>query len=345
MTTNDFITQLFCRVDDMMPEAQKHPQASLYPSEVITLAILFALKGVGNRAFYRWLERDYKPMFPKLPDRTRLFRLFNTHRQWTQLFMADHSLIGVVDSYGIELIHPRREGRSDQQIGRKGLSNKRWIVGCKLCYVINHLGLIVDWDADTANVYDGSAFQDLANRNVDYMALFADEGLAKKDWHPQSCPILQLLPRSVINFFDPSALADFARDIEQLEVCADPANPFVLFGIDQHSYGFPTPGDDHGTFLYSFKQRGKMVVCIGNRNVHSGFLRLSIYHSGVNIRNLKYVIAVFQQPVCQRSTCIDVRQKFHLSRHPFKNQFTCHQLLGIKQCCLDVFQLKFWIIF
>jgi len=53
LTTVDFITGLFCRVDDVMPNAKKHSQANLRPREVITLAILFALKGVGNRAFYR----------------------------------------------------------------------------------------------------------------------------------------------------------------------------------------------------------------------------------------------------------------------------------------------------
>jgi hypothetical protein len=113
MTTEDFIITLFCRVDNAMPNARKHSQASLYPSEVVTLAILFALKGVGNRAFYRWLGRDYIALFPKLPDRTRLFRLFNTHRHWTRQFMAEHSLMGLVDTYGIELIHPRRQGRSE----------------------------------------------------------------------------------------------------------------------------------------------------------------------------------------------------------------------------------------
>lgn len=189
MTTADFIIELFCRVDDTMPDAKKHSQASLFPSEVVTLAILFALKGVGNRAFYRWIIRDYLPLFPKLPDRTRLFRLFNTHQHLAKGFLAEPSLIGVVDTYGIELIHPRREGRSDQQIGKKGLSNKRWIVGCKLCYVLNHLGLIVDWDVDTANVYDGSAFQDIVERNEPYMALFSDEGFVKKDWHPENLKI------------------------------------------------------------------------------------------------------------------------------------------------------------
>jgi hypothetical protein len=83
MTTIDFITELFCRIDEAMADVPKHPQASLYPSEVVTLAFLFAMKGVGNRAFYRWLQRDWREYFPSLPERTRLFRLFTTHQEWT----------------------------------------------------------------------------------------------------------------------------------------------------------------------------------------------------------------------------------------------------------------------
>jgi hypothetical protein len=37
----------------------------------------------------------------------------------------------------IELIHPMREGRSLAQIGKKGQSNHRWIVGGKLCFILN----------------------------------------------------------------------------------------------------------------------------------------------------------------------------------------------------------------
>ena len=62
MTTIDFITELFCYVDDKLTQSHnnhKHTQAKLYPSEVITLASLFSLKGVGNRAFYRWIESNY----------------------------------------------------------------------------------------------------------------------------------------------------------------------------------------------------------------------------------------------------------------------------------------------
>src|SRR5207244_5470639 len=128
MTTVELITALFCEVDEQMHAIPKHPEARLWPSEVVTLGLLHALKGVGNRAFYRWLTRDYRPLFPRLPERTRLFRLFMTHQAWTEAFLASPTVLGVIDTYGIELIHPIREGRSLRQIVRKGLSNRRWVV-------------------------------------------------------------------------------------------------------------------------------------------------------------------------------------------------------------------------
>src|ERR1700716_2798690 len=104
-TTIDFITALFCQVDDHLPAIPKHPEATLWPSEIVTLGLLHALKGVGNRAFYRWLTRDYRALFPRLPERTRLFRLLKTHQDWTQAFWAVPTVLGVIDTYGIELIH------------------------------------------------------------------------------------------------------------------------------------------------------------------------------------------------------------------------------------------------
>ena len=91
--------------------------------------------------------------------------------------------LGSIITYGIELIHLRREGRSKQQIGRKGKSNSRWIVGGKLCLLLNHLGLVVDWDCDTANVYDGSAFQHVVEPVIDQIAESSDVSFAKKGRH------------------------------------------------------------------------------------------------------------------------------------------------------------------
>ncbi len=151
MTTKDFIIELFYRIDEELKNVEKHPQPLLYPSEVVTIAFLFCLKGVENRAFYRWLEKDYRSLFPQLPERTRLFRLFLRHRDLTNQFLANPSVLGVIDAYAIELIHPIREGRSEKQIGKKGLLNYRWIVGGKISLLVNQDGLVVAWDSETAN--------------------------------------------------------------------------------------------------------------------------------------------------------------------------------------------------
>ena len=107
MTTVDFITALFSQVDDQIPDLPKHPHASLWPSEVVTLGAVCSQRHRQPcvLAFYRWLTRGYRALFPRLPERTRLFRLFRTHQAWTQVFLAAPTVLGVIGTYGIELIH------------------------------------------------------------------------------------------------------------------------------------------------------------------------------------------------------------------------------------------------
>ncbi len=173
MSTDDIIIGLYVRVDTIMAAVPKHPQAELYPSELVTVGLLFALKGDGPRRFSRWLHDNDRSWFPRLPDRTRLFRLLATHADWTECFLAQPTLLGVADTYGIELRHPWREDRADGQIGGKGLSNHRWIVGAKLAYVVNQYGLIVAWDYAAANVAD-NAFRNVIADFQDEMVLLTD---------------------------------------------------------------------------------------------------------------------------------------------------------------------------
>jgi len=195
MTTEDLITELFCRIDDKMQGIPQHSQANLHPSEIVTLAILYAMKGIGTRAFYRWSMRDLLHLFPGLPHRTRLFRLFKTHQDWANRFLAEPTLLGVIDAYGIELIHPIREGRTPFQIGKKGISNHRWIVGGKLCLLLNQWGLVVGWDLDTANVHD-TVFHSLIERFKDEMIILGDSGFHAKNGDP---PNLKICPRGEWN--------------------------------------------------------------------------------------------------------------------------------------------------
>ena len=157
---------------------------------MVTLGLLHALKGVGNRAFYRWLTRDYRPLFPRLPERTRLFRLFKTHQDWTRAFLAAPTVLGVIDTYGLELIHPMREGRSPQQIGRKGLSNHRWMVGGKLCLLLNQWGLIVAWACATAHVAD-TTFQWLIRQFEEQMIVLSDTAFHAAEGDPTNLKVCQ----------------------------------------------------------------------------------------------------------------------------------------------------------
>ena len=145
MTTVELITALFYEVDEQSGAIPTQPEAPRWPSEVVTLGLLHARKGVGTRPFYRWLTRDYRALFPRLPERPRLLRLFKTPHTGTQVFLAAPTVLGIIDTAGIELIHPMREGRSPQQVGRQGVSNHRWIVGGKLCLLQKALPATCTW--------------------------------------------------------------------------------------------------------------------------------------------------------------------------------------------------------
>src|SRR5262245_12398420 len=152
MITVELITALVSEGDEQLHLIPQHPAAHLWPREGGTWGLWHALQGVGKRAFDRWRTRDQRPLSPRLLERSRLFRLFTTHQDWTQAFLAAPTVLGVIDTYGIALPHPRREGRSPQPTGRPGVSNQRWIVGGKRCLLRNQWGLIVAWAWATAQV-------------------------------------------------------------------------------------------------------------------------------------------------------------------------------------------------
>ena len=199
MTLTDFIVELFVRIDDRMIEVPKDPRSLLWPSELVTLAALHVLHGKGQRAFYRWVKKCALHLFPHLPERSRLFRLMKSHRAWADKFLVEATLVGIGDSIGIELIHPRREGRSDNQIGKKGYSNHRWIVGVKYCPILNGQGQIVDWDIDTANVHD-SDFQCMIKDYTDVCGVFTDNGFHRSEKRGGDCSNLVICQHGQASF-------------------------------------------------------------------------------------------------------------------------------------------------
>lgn len=195
MTTKELIILMFCAVDDEMSAVPKHPQARLSPSELVTIGLLFALKGGHFRAFYRWLSRDYAALFAGVPERTRLQRLLQTHQDWCRRLLAAPPFFTVIDSYPIELLFPIRAGRSHQQAGRKGKDKGRWSVGIKLCWILNNQGQVVDWDWATMNVHD-QYFHPLIERFTGHTNMLADWGFRSAHGVPENC---KLCPKGTWN--------------------------------------------------------------------------------------------------------------------------------------------------
>lgn len=165
----------------------KHSQAKLYLSEIVLCGVLFALKGGSFRRFYIWLARR---RLMDLPERSRLQRLLLTHRYICQQFLAHATILNIMDSFGVEVIHPIREGRSQQSQGvvKKGKSNKRWIVGRKINVAINATLDISNYQDATANVCDNrfNPAYDKVNG-----ILFTDKGYRQKSGLPANFKICE----------------------------------------------------------------------------------------------------------------------------------------------------------
>jgi hypothetical protein len=176
MPTDEIIIRLFCIVDDQLGAVKKRSDAKLYPSEIVTIGLLSALKGGRFSHFYRWLTNNYRMWFPNLPEHSRLTRLLRDYADYTEAFLVEPTFFTVIDTYGIELLHPRREGRSMQQLGTKGRSNGGWIVGVKLAWLIDDHGRVVAWGWDTANAPD-NVFRPIATAYDGETITLCDNGL------------------------------------------------------------------------------------------------------------------------------------------------------------------------
>lgn len=187
MRTEEIITRLFCMVDDNLGAVKKRKNANLYASEIITIGILFCLKGVHYRSFYRWLKGDWQHLFPNLPSLGRLLRVLEKYEVLTDTMLVKPEAESIIDSYGIELIHPVREGRSPSQVGKKGKSNRRWIVGIKLCWLVRPSGQVIEWGWTSANEHD-QKLRDVGLKWIEQTEILSDYGFRKRGeevpkWH------------------------------------------------------------------------------------------------------------------------------------------------------------------
>ena len=185
MSTEEILLHVFWIVDQEMVDVKKRSDARLYPSEIVTIGLMFALKGGKYRPFYRWLCPNLGKWFPHMPEQSRLLRLLRDYSHYTDRFLKQPSFFTVIDTFGIELIHPRREGRSPNQLGKKGLSNGRWIVGIKVAWLVTNKGEVVDWSWDMANEPD-NLFRATATQYDEETITLSDLGFRKQDAQQQN---------------------------------------------------------------------------------------------------------------------------------------------------------------
>jgi hypothetical protein len=60
MATEEIPIRLYLIVDTQVRDG-KRLDAHLYPSEIVTIGLLFPPKGGRFRAFYTWLAANYRP--------------------------------------------------------------------------------------------------------------------------------------------------------------------------------------------------------------------------------------------------------------------------------------------
>jgi hypothetical protein len=80
-------------------------------------------------------------------------------------------------------------------LGKKGQSNYRWIIGLKLCWLINSRGKVVAWDWNTANVHD-QTFLPMIEPFEGQTITLADTGFECAQGIPEN---LKLCPRGTWN--------------------------------------------------------------------------------------------------------------------------------------------------
>lgn len=90
----------------------------LYPSEVVTISILFALKGCHSRAFCHWFKRDYATLVSRQYDRTTLQRQLCQQQYHGDRLLPDASLLNVIDNFPIELLFLIHKRRAQQKLGK-----------------------------------------------------------------------------------------------------------------------------------------------------------------------------------------------------------------------------------
>ena len=110
----------------------------------------------------------------------------------TLLQVYNPPFFNVIDSFGVEVIHPAQEARStqSQRVSRKGKSNRRWIVGRKTNVTMNGELEIVDYQENTANVCDNTFDEPFTEKQE--QIYLTDKGYRKQELYGGTPPTFKI---------------------------------------------------------------------------------------------------------------------------------------------------------
>jgi hypothetical protein len=206
MISNDKVTEIFCIVDDFCKEMvrilnensiecdnsikRRNKKSKLSDSEVITIMVLFHLKGYRclKHFYMHYVKVHMKSDFPETVSYNRFVELQSKSILPMVVFLQTCCLgkcsgISFLDSTVLKACHYKREkqNRVFKGIAAKGRGTMGWFFGFKLHIIINERGEIIDFLITQGNVDDRQPLKDKAFHDKVFGKIFADRGYIGKD--------------------------------------------------------------------------------------------------------------------------------------------------------------------
>lgn len=199
MISDDYLTRIFCKVDDFCEEFEpwlksrmiesgdrKRQRSSLLSlSEIMTILVAFQSSGYRTlKHFYLYLVKSKKSLFPNLVSYSRFVELQPQAvvGLWGYINYSKSSSSGIsfIDSTKISVCGNKRISRNRvfKDSAKIGKSTMGWFYGFKLHLVINECGEVLACTLTTANTDDRVPVKNLA-KNL-FGKLFGDKGYVSK---------------------------------------------------------------------------------------------------------------------------------------------------------------------
>jgi hypothetical protein len=165
-----FLVELYVLVDEFgkslpPPRCRPGPSPSLWPSEVVTLALYSQwARFRSERDFYRFANARLRPYFPRLPSRPQLNRLLRQQQSaltafalWlAQRLGAAMAPYEVLDGTAVPTRNAKRRGRG-WLVGLADIGKclrRGWIYGLRLLVCTTPAGIISGWGVGPASSND-----------------------------------------------------------------------------------------------------------------------------------------------------------------------------------------------